>query len=146
MRPHVSINVRNLKNSVDFYSKVFGVKPQKQSESYAKFDLKSPALNFAMHEVGEGRNKSQVNHFGIEVDSVDDVESWLKKVESQNLPTLKEEAANCCYAKQDKFWFEDPDGNSWEVFFVHEQLPVIGAEPPKVVAKVNSCGTKTNCC
>jgi hypothetical protein len=25
---------------------------------------------------------------------------------------------NCCYAKQDKTWVNDPDGNEWEVFVV----------------------------
>ena len=55
MRAHLSINVRSLKKSVEFYSKVFGVKPQKKSETYAKFDLKEPSLNFSMHEVVDFR-------------------------------------------------------------------------------------------
>lgn len=146
MRPHISINVGNIKISVDFYSKVFGVSPQKQSETYAKFDLKAPSLNLAMHETKEGREKSRVNHFGIEVQSVEEVEGWLKKVEEQKIDTLREEGTECCFAKQDKFWFEDPDGNSWEVFFVHEQLPVVGAEPPKLVPKTSDCSTKKSCC
>jgi hypothetical protein len=48
---------------------------------------------------------------------------------------MTEDQTDCCYALQDKFWFQDPDGNSWEVFFVHKQLPVLGAEPPHLVLK-----------
>jgi hypothetical protein len=27
---------------------------------------------------------------------------------------------DCCYAVQDKTWVQDPDGNDWEVFVVHQ--------------------------
>ncbi len=146
MRPHLSINVLNLKKSVDFYRTVFGVEPQKQSATYAKFDLKTLALNFAMHEAVDGRKASHVNHLGIEVESVDEVKEWQKNLSAKNIPTLIEEATDCCFAKQDKFWFQDPDGNSWEVFFVHEQLPAVGTEPPRLVPKANACSTAAKCC
>ena len=45
MRPHLSLDVRNVPASVAFYQKVFGVAPQKQTTDYAEFDLTSPALN-----------------------------------------------------------------------------------------------------
>lgn len=154
MRPHLSINVRNLEASVNFYSKVFGVEPQKRSESYAKFDLKEPAFNFTMHEVADGRVLSRVNHLGLEVMSEDAVETWKSKFEALKIETVSEEGTECCYAKQDKFWFQDPDGHSWEVFFVHEQLPVSGAEPPHQVKKVEkgqpvaaaACKPGNGCC
>lgn len=146
MRPHISINVTNLEKTVEFYRKAFGVEPQKRSATYAKFDLKQPALNFAMHEAVEGRKPSQVNHLGIEVESVEEVRQWQQRIESQGIATLTEEGTDCCFAKQDKFWFQDPDGNSWEVFFVHAQLPVVGAEPPRVVPKTSACSTATKCC
>jgi hypothetical protein len=37
-----------------------------------------------------------------------------------------EDNVACCFARQDKLWFSDPDGNAWEVFTVHEQLAVTG--------------------
>lgn len=37
-----------------------------------------------------------------------------------------EEYQACRFARQDKLWFTDPDGNAWEVFTVHEQLAVDG--------------------
>jgi predicted enzyme related to lactoylglutathione lyase len=35
MRPHLSLDVRNVAASVQFYQKVFSVAPQKQTEDYA---------------------------------------------------------------------------------------------------------------
>lgn len=145
MRPHLSINVSNLNKSIEFYTRVFGVKPQKQTVGYAKFDLKEPALNFSMHEVSEKRVPSKVNHLGIEVTNVEHIANWQKHLDSQGIKVIPEENTDCCYARQDKIWFSDPDGNAWEVFFVHEQLPTTGAEPP-VKYKTSSCSPASGCC
>ena len=40
MRPHISLDVRDVAKSVAFYEKVFGMKPQKQVEEYAKLGLR----------------------------------------------------------------------------------------------------------
>lgn len=145
MRPHLSLNVTNLQKSIGFYSKVFGLKPQKQTAGYAKFDLKEPAFNFSMHEVSDRRLPSRVNHLGIEVMALEQVDDWKRRLEENQISVHTEENTDCCYARQDKVWFQDPDGNSWEVFFVHEQLPVEGAEPPTVKKSV-SCSPASGCC
>lgn len=122
LRPHISINVTNVPRSVEFYSQVFGVKPQKQTGTYAKFDLAAPLLNFSMQS-GDG-DLSRVSHLGVEVDSPEEVERWEAHLSTQGLLEGVEKKSDCCFARQDKVWFKDPDGNAWEVFFVHEQLPV----------------------
>ncbi|MBX3329682.1 MAG: VOC family protein [Nitrospira sp.] len=63
MRPHISLDVRDVSRSVVFYEKVFGVKPQKQVADYAKFDLRAPALNFSL--VSSTGEVSAVDHLGI---------------------------------------------------------------------------------
>jgi catechol 2,3-dioxygenase-like lactoylglutathione lyase family enzyme len=122
MRIHISLNVNNVAESVRFYEKVFGVEPQKQNSTYARFDLHEPSLNFAIQS-GLGRI-SRVSHLGIEVNSADEMMRWQKRLTEQGLVKLVESNTNCCFARQDKVWFADPDGNAWEVFHVHEQLPV----------------------
>ena len=122
MRPHISLDVRDLQASVQFYRKVFAVEPQKQSADYAKFDLAQPSLNFSM--VSSREAPSRVNHFGIEVESPEIVADWERHLQEQGVLDKVEQSVNCCYAKQDKVWFTDPDGNKWEVFTVLEQLPV----------------------
>ncbi len=123
MRAHLSIDVENVEKSVEFYEKVFGEKPQKQSDHYAKFDLKNPALNFSMQS-HVGHPSSRVNHLGIEVDSPQDLANWQARLQAQGLVKRVETQTSCCFARQDKLWFEDPDGNAWEVFHVYEQLPL----------------------
>lgn len=147
MRAHLSINVRDLEKSVQFYQRIFGVQPQKQAAGYAKFDLKNPSFNFSMHEISEGRLASRLNHLGIEVETSEEVQSWKKRLEEIGVTPRPEENTDCCFARQDKVWFEDPDGNAWEVFFVHEQLPITGAEPPKkTMCGAGTKGAGTGCC
>ncbi len=122
MRIHLSLNVKNVAESVAFYEKVFGVKPRKQNSTYAKFDLNDPPLNFAMQS-GKGEI-SRISHLGIEVDSQDEMMRWQKDLTEKGLVQLIESDTKCCFARQDKVWFADPDGNEWEVFYVREQLPI----------------------
>ncbi len=121
MRPHISLNVRDVPISVEFYRKVFGVNPQKQTADYAKFDLTTPPLNFSL--VSSTGSVSDVNHFGIEVDSPGELVAWEQHLHGQGLLDKVEHNVDCCYARQDKVWFTDPDRNKWEVFTVLEQLP-----------------------
>ena len=125
MRPHLSLDVRNVPASVAFYQKVFGVTPQKQTADYAKFDLAAPALNLSL--VSSTGMISVVNHLGIEVESAEEVAGWKQRLQEQGILEKVEDNIACCFARQDKLWFTDPDGNTWEVFTVHEQLDVTGS-------------------
>jgi catechol 2,3-dioxygenase-like lactoylglutathione lyase family enzyme len=124
VRPHLSLDVRSVPASVAFYQEVFGVAPQKQTEDYAKFNLTQPALNFSL--VSSTGRLSSVDHLGIEVEAVDEIAMWKDRLQTQGILERVEENTACCFARQDKLWFSDPDGNAWEVFTVHEQLPVEG--------------------
>ena len=124
MRPHLSLDVRNVPVSVAFYQKVFGVAPQKQTTDYAKFDLTEPALNFSL--VSSTESVSRVNHLGIEVESAGDIAKWKQHLQERGILEKVEEDKACCFARQDKLWFTDPDGNPWEVFTAYEQLAVTG--------------------
>jgi catechol 2,3-dioxygenase-like lactoylglutathione lyase family enzyme len=124
MRPHISLDVRNVAKSVAFYEKVFGVKPQKQAADYAKFDLKAPALNFSL--VSSTGEVSAVDHLVIEVGTVEEIVEWKAQLQREGILEKVEDNIACCFARQDKLWFTDPDGNAWEIFTVHEQLEVTG--------------------
>lgn len=124
MRPHLSLDVRNVPASVEFYHKVFGVAPQKQTADYAKFDLTEPALNFSL--VSSTGKVSAVDHVGIEVDTTEEIAQWKQRLQERGILERVEENITCCFARQDKLWFSDPDGNAWEIFTVHEQVAVEG--------------------
>jgi catechol 2,3-dioxygenase-like lactoylglutathione lyase family enzyme len=145
MRPHLSLDVRDVSQAVAFYEKVFGVKPQKQTTDYAKFGLHTPALNFSL--VASTGTISAVNHLGIEVDSTEDISVWKKQLQEKGILEKVEDNISCCFARQDKLWFTDPDGNAWEIFVVFEQLEVTG--PLKntgcCVPKGNGMSTPATC-
>ena len=119
LKPHVSINVRNVNESVTFYRKMFGIEPSKVRKGYAKFDVQNPPLNIALNEIPfDGRGA--LSHLGIQVASTEDVLAVREKWAEAGLTMRDEMQTTCCYAVQDKTWVSDPDGNEWEVFVVLE--------------------------
>ena len=135
LKPHVSLNVSAIDRSVEFYEKAFGVRVTKLRPGYAKFDLQSPALNLSMVE--GPRTGENASHFGIQVASTEDVLEAKQRFEEAGLRTRTEEDTACCYAVQDKVWIEDPDGNSWEVFVVKADAPVMQATSSTCCAPVS---------
>lgn len=140
LKPHISLNVSDIDASVAFYEKVFGVTAAKRRPGYAKFDLAAPPLNLSMiHGPRTGINAS---HFGIQVESTEDVAEALERLELAGLDTVVEENTSCCYAVQDKVWATDPDGNSWEFFVVKSDAPVMKAGLPEAT---EACCSPTCC-
>jgi len=119
LKPHVSLNVRNVKMSIEFYQKLFGIEPSKVRTGYAKFDVQNPPLNLALNE-STYNERGALSHLGIQVASTQDVLTTKSRWEEIGLITRDEMQTNCCYALQDKTWTRDPDGNEWEVFVVLE--------------------------
>jgi catechol 2,3-dioxygenase-like lactoylglutathione lyase family enzyme len=121
-KAHVSLNVADVTRSVDFYRKFFGVEPVKLKADYAKFDLAEPALNLTMNQrpPSQDGDHGRLSHLGVQVESHAGVDAARKRLEAQGMMDLDEEDTVCCYARQDKVWATDPDGNQWEVFYVME--------------------------
>ena len=145
MRPHLSLDVHDVSASAAFYQKVFRAVPQKQTTDYAKFDLTEPALNFSL--VSTAGSVSRVNHLGIEVQSAGEIAVWKQRLQEAGILEKVEDNIACCFARQDKLWFTDPDGNAWEVFTVHQQLPVEGplAQTDCCVPKQAGAGAPATC-
>ncbi len=141
LKPHISLNVKSVSKSVDFYSKLFGTEPIKFIPAtdgrmgYAKFDISEPPINFVLNEavVAEG---GSLSHLGLQVASTDDVLKIRERWTVAGLMTVDEMRVDCCYALQDKTWARDPDGNEWEAFVVLENT-----EP---VAEACDCGSKVS--
>jgi catechol 2,3-dioxygenase-like lactoylglutathione lyase family enzyme len=122
MRVHVSLNVADVTKSIEFYKRMFNLEPVRVRPGYAKFDVPQAGLNLALNETGKPRNDSAkegaLSHLGIQVASTEEVLAVRKQWIERELITRDEMQTNCCYAKQDKTWVNDPDGNEWEVFVV----------------------------
>jgi catechol 2,3-dioxygenase-like lactoylglutathione lyase family enzyme len=124
LKPHVSINVRNMERSIEFYRRLLGVEPAKVRSGYAKFDVRNPPLNLALNEVPDLASPGALSHLGFQLASTDDVLAVRKQWAEAGLITRDEMDTNCCYANQNKTWVKDPDGNEWEAFNVlRDNLP-----------------------
>jgi catechol 2,3-dioxygenase-like lactoylglutathione lyase family enzyme len=119
LKAHLAINVRDVEQSIGFYSKMFGIEPSKVRTGYAKFDVQSPPLNFTLNQAPFGE-RGALSHLGIQVASTDDVLAMRDNWTEAGLVPREEMQTDCCYALQDKAWVHDPDGNEWEVFTVIE--------------------------
>ncbi|KLA27130.1 ArsI/CadI family heavy metal resistance metalloenzyme [Bacillus cereus] len=120
---HVGINVTDLEKSIEFYEKVFGMSPVKVKVDYAKFLLETPGLNFTLNVRDEVKG-NQVNHFGFQVDTAEEIMLHKERLEKEGFFARDEMDTTCCYAVQDKFWVTDPDGNEWEFFYTKAQSDV----------------------
>ncbi len=139
LKVHVSVNVRNVEKSIDFYRRMLGIEPSKVRTGYAKFDVQNPPLNLALNEVPDLNGPGALSHLGIQVGSTDDVLATRLRWQRLGLVTRDEMQTSCCYAKQDKTWVHDPDGNEWEVFVVLEDnLPEAAASTACCTSKVAS--------
>src|SRR5262245_4619037 len=121
---HISLNVRDLPRSVDFYRRFFG-EPAKLRNDYAKFVAREPKIHLALMpgRASADEGAGALSHLGIRVETSSAVGAWRQTLLGRGLPAEAETREDCCYALQDKFWISDPDGNRWEVYNVIEDHP-----------------------
>jgi catechol 2,3-dioxygenase-like lactoylglutathione lyase family enzyme len=135
-RVQLALNVSNLEQAIDFYSKLFGVGPAKVREGYANFAIAEPPLKLVLIE-GDGA-PGTMNHLGVEVESTDAVAQATQRISNEGLETKLEEETTCCFAVQDKVWVNGPDGEPWELYTVLSDanvmklIPVAGSDSGSV--------------
>lgn len=135
-RVQLALNVSNLEQAIDFYSRLFGVGPAKVREGYANFAIAEPPLKLVLIE-GDGA-PGTMNHLGVEVESTDAVAQATQRLSNEGLETKLEEETTCCFAVQDKVWVNGPDGEPWEVYTVLSDanvmklIPVAGSDSGSV--------------
>ncbi len=116
-RVQLALNVDNIEQAVTFYATLFGTEPAKRRPGYANFAVTEPPLKLVLLE-NPGRGGT-LNHLGVEVESVDQVDAEQTRLAEAGLTSIEERGTTCCYAKQDKFWVEGaPGGEQWEVYTV----------------------------
>jgi catechol 2,3-dioxygenase-like lactoylglutathione lyase family enzyme len=118
-RMHVSLYVSNIENTNLFYTGFFGQEPSKVKPGYSKYVLDSPSLIISFVENKE-RVQENFGHLGFQVETVEELNKRMWDAKLKKLVAKEEKETNCCYAKQDKFWVNDPDGVQWEVYYFHE--------------------------
>ena len=137
-RFHVHVAVRDLNQSVRFYSTLFAAEPTVLKEDYAKWQLDDPRVNFA---ISTRATKVGVDHLGIQAENGDDLENLGSRLAQADVAITEQKGASCCYAKSDKYWTLDPQGIAWESFHTLESAPVYGKD-----AGAREVQTKPACC
>jgi catechol 2,3-dioxygenase-like lactoylglutathione lyase family enzyme len=141
-RLQLALNVSDLDEAVDFYSKYFRTQPAKVRPGYANFAIDEPPLKLVLMEGGE---PGTINHLGVEVFSTDEVSEATRYLASQGLATEVEDQTTCCYAIQDKVWVDGPDGTSWETYVVLADAGTAGAADATTSCSTTSTGAP-RCC
>ena len=147
-RLHVNLAVKNLDQSVQFYSTLFGVAPTVLKSDYAKWMLDDPRVNFAISTHGTDRGADHgVDHLGIQVDSREELGEIAGRLESAGRGVYGKGEAHCCYAHSDKAWVRDPEGLPWETFFTFGSDTLYGedtVEPEPVAVRKACCAPTTS--
>ena len=115
-RVQLALNVSDLEQAIDFYSKLFQAEPAKRRPGYANFAIAEPPLKLVLIE-GHGK-PGTLNHLGVEVESTEQVRAADARLKGEGMATATEEQVSCCYAVQDKVWVDAPDGEPWEIYTV----------------------------
>ena len=81
-------------------------------------------LSLQPSPVGSG---GSLNHLGFGVSNAEELVKIQRSLEEAGFPTEREDNVECCYARQTKFWINDPDRRLWEVYVIHEDVAERGA-------------------
>jgi catechol 2,3-dioxygenase-like lactoylglutathione lyase family enzyme len=135
-RFHVHVSVASLRDSIGFYSHLFGVPPTVEKSDYAKWMLDEPRVNFAISQRG---NALGVNHLGFQVDSDEELSALRQNVDAAGLSAIDQTNTPCCYAASNKHWVQDPQGIAWETFHTLGAIPIFGEENAPIAADNSAC-------
>ncbi|GAA5030420.1 ArsI/CadI family heavy metal resistance metalloenzyme [Streptomyces siamensis] len=124
-RAQLALRVSDLEASIAFYSKLFDTEPAKRREGYANFAIAEPPLKLVLIE-GEPGEETRLDHLGVEVESVHQVDAATTRLKDAGLAAFEEKDTSCCYALQDKVWVHGPGKEPWEVYVVKADADTLG--------------------
>ena len=111
-RLQLAIDVSNLDEAIDFYSRMFATPPTKVRPGYANFAIADPPLKLALFEDPNGGGT--INHLGVEVETPAEVAAAEVRLSESGLTTTGVGDALCCYAEKTETWIDAPDDVRFE--------------------------------
>lgn len=124
-RFHLHVSVKDLEESIRFYSTVFAAQPGVRKPDYAKWMLDDPRINFA---ISTSRQPVGVNHLGFQVETDEELRGMHARLAAADARLVQEDEQPCCYAQSNKYWVTDPAGIAWETFHTLGSIPVYGED------------------
>jgi catechol 2,3-dioxygenase-like lactoylglutathione lyase family enzyme len=137
-RFHVNLSVKNVAESIRFYSALFAAEPVVRKDDYAKWMLDDPRINFAISERGRPVG---VNHLGVQVESAEELTAMRAQLTRADQAFIEQPGAACCYANSAKYWVTDPTGLAWETFHTLNAIPIYGTDTEDEAKAATSCCT-----
>lgn len=142
-RFHIHIAVDELEPSVAFYSAVFGTGPTVHKPDYAKWELDTPRLHFAVSARGQ---QPGVDHIGLQAEDDAELQSIRQRLEQAGVAGQAQQATTCCYAQSDKYWVQDPSGIAWETFHTLASAPVFSERAQSQDSSTCCSPQSSGCC
>ncbi len=148
MRLQLALNVENLEQAIDFYSRLFGAPVHKRKPGYANFAIDEPPLKLVLFERPDAAER--INHLGVEVFHEEQVTEAARRLEAAGVETLIEQETRCCHATQNKVWATEPQGLRWEWYRITEDtdalFPATGAPPADPARQAGTASDETDAC
>ena len=146
-RLHIHLSVKNLKDNIDYYSKLFASEPSVSKDDYAKWMLADPKINFA---ISTRSDKIGLDHLGIQVDNDAQLQQLQHNMRAANSEITAQLGQGCCYSISDKYWSTDPQGIPWEGYHTLKSIPTFsGAQQKLTSQQPGSCcasNSSDDCC
>jgi catechol 2,3-dioxygenase-like lactoylglutathione lyase family enzyme len=140
MRVQLALNVADLDEAIDFYSKMFDTAPYKVKPGYANWEIVDPPLKLVIFE-NSCAEPGSINHLGVETASADEVVAAETRVTAAGLTTTGVDDTICCYAQKVETWVQGPIGHKWEWY-----VKQADHEPQLENVIVESRDGTTTCC
>jgi hypothetical protein len=141
-RFHVHVAVRDLQESIRFYSALFAAEPAVKKPDYAKWMLDDPRINFA---ISTGCRDAGIDHLGMQAENSAELEDLGSRLAQADVAVRAQKGASCCYARSDKYWTTDPQGIAWESFHTLDTVPMYGEDTRAAVVEAKPA-SKAACC
>ena len=120
---HVHVRVKDLKESIAFYSALFNTAPAVVKPDYAKWMLRDPRINYA---ISTGHAEVGIEHLGLQTDNENELKEIYSNMQKAKGEVREEGDCTCCYSKSQKSWITDPQGVDWEAFYTYGSATVYG--------------------
>ena len=113
MRLQLALNVTDLDEAIDFYSKMFDTAPAKIRPGYANFAIADPPLKLVLFERPDAADADGFAHSTTSASrpkTAGEVVAAEARLADTGIETTGVDDTVCCYAEKTETWVTSPDG------------------------------------
>ena len=119
---HLSLDVDDLEDSVDFYTTLFGIPPAVFKPDYVVYDIDMPALHLTLQKKQHCCLQG-LNQMGLHLNTRDELMTMKTRLVAHGFKAGYFSTAGFIatddQAQQDTFWVRDPSKYRWKVSVVN---------------------------